>query len=189
MSNQQLVATPGQTVGPFYGFALPYDGGEDLVPRSHPDAIRLTGLVRDGDGQPIPDALIEIWQADGAGRIVAEPGSLRRDGYTFTGWGRAGTDNTGRYSFTTIRPGPTEPGKLPFFSMVIFARGLTNRLFTRVYLPTADAALAEDPLLSTVPDDRRRTLIAVERGGELHFDLRLQGPDETIFLTFPSHPA
>ncbi len=96
--------TPGQTVGPFFGYALPYDGGDRLVPLGHPGAIRLHGIVYDGAGVAIPDALIEIWQADDKGSIVAEPGSLRRDGYTFTGWGRAATDNTGRYSFTTLLP-------------------------------------------------------------------------------------
>ena len=94
-----------------------------------------------------PTLLLEIWQPDAAGRVVSAAGSLRRDGYTFTGWGRAATDNTGRYSFTTVRPGATEGGRLPFFAMVIFARGLTNRLFTRVYLPAAPEALAADPLL------------------------------------------
>ena len=188
-SGTDLVATPGQTVGPFFGFALPYDGGEDLVPPSHPDAVRLTGLVLDGDQQPVPDAVIEIWQADGEGRISAEPGSLRRDGYTFTGWGRASTDNTGRYSFTTVRPGPTEPGRLPFIAMVVFARGLTNRLFTRVYLPAADDALAADPLLGSLPVNRRGTLVATEDAGGLHFDVRLQGQDETVFLIFPGQLA
>jgi len=186
---QALVATPGQTIGPFFGFALPYAGGEDLVPQSHPDAVRLTGLVTDGAGKPVPDAMLEIWQADGGGRIVAEPGSLRRDGYTFTGWGRAATDNTGRYSFTTVRPGATTPGRLPFFSVVIFARGMTNRLFTRISLPADPDAQAADPLLGSLPDDRRATLVATEDGGVLTFDVRLQGEDETVFLSFPGHTA
>jgi protocatechuate 3,4-dioxygenase alpha subunit len=183
------VPTPGQTIGPFFGFALPYPGGEELVPRNHPDAVRLTGLVLDGAANPVPDAVLEIWQADGHGRIVAEPGSLRRDGYTFTGWGRAATDNTGRYSFTTVRPGATAPGKLPFFSLVVFARGLTNRLFSRIYLPADAETLATDPVLAGLPEDRRRTLLATEDGSELRFDIRLQGVDETVFLTFPGQTA
>ncbi len=182
-----LIATPGQTVGPFFGFALPYEGGNQLVPASHPDAVRLTGLVMDGHADPVPDAMIEIWQADSYGQISAKPGSLRRDGYTFTGWGRAGTDSTGRYSFTTVRPGPTESGKVPFIAMVVFARGLTNRLFTRVYLPASAKALAADPLLGSLPEDRRRILVAADNGNELCFDVRLQGQDETVFLTFPGH--
>ena len=95
------MGTPGQTVGPFYGFALPYEGGEHLVPPGHPAAVQLTGRVLDGAGSPVPDALIEIWQADADGRIVQQPGSLHRDGFTFTGWGRCSTDNDGRYRFTT----------------------------------------------------------------------------------------
>ena len=189
MSDTSFVATPGQTVGPFFGYALPYEGGEDLVPRNHPDAVRLTGRVLDGQQNPVPDALLEIWQPDVAGRIVSAPGSLRRDGYTFTGWGRAATDNTGRYSFTTVRPGATASGRLPFFAVVVFARGVTNRLFTRVYLPAAPEALAADPLLGALPVDRRDTLVAVDRGGELEFDVRLQGEDETVFLTFPGQMA
>lgn len=177
-------ATPGQTVGPFFGYALPFDGGDRLVPLEHPDAIRLTGLVLDGQGEPVPDALIELWQADQQGRVAARAGSLHRDGYTFTGWGRAGTDNTGRYSFTTVRPGATEDGGLPFFAVVVFARGLLDRLFTRIYLP--DAADAEDPFLSGLEPGRRQTLIARQDGTQLTFDIRLQGEQETVFLRYPS---
>jgi protocatechuate 3,4-dioxygenase alpha subunit len=185
VSSESLVATPGQTVGPFFGFALPYEGGEQLVPLGYPGAVRLTGLVLDGDRNPVPDAMIEIWQADADGRIAARPGSLRRDGYTFTGWGRAATDNTGRYSFTTVRPGPTSEGKLPFFAMAVFARGLTNRLFTRAYLPASPDAIAVDRFLGSLPEDRRRTLMATEGGDELRFEVRLQGEGETVFLAFP----
>jgi len=90
-------ATPGQTIGPFYGYALPFPDGDRLVPLGHPDAVRLHGHVHDGQGNPVPDALLEIWQADASGRVVQETGSLKRDGYTFTGWGRAATDDTGHY--------------------------------------------------------------------------------------------
>lgn len=179
-----FVPTPGQTIGPFFGFALPYDGGNDLVPPSHPDAVRLTGLVLDGAGQPVPDAMLEVWQPDRTGRICREPGSLRRDGWTFTGWGRAATDNTGRYNFTTLRPGTTETGRLPFFALVVFARGLTNRLFTRAYLPAALEVLADDPLLGSLDETRRRTLVATGTGHGYAFDVRLQGDEETVFLDF-----
>ena len=188
MTAEPLVATPGQTIGPFFGFALPYAGGDQLVPLEHPDAVRLTGLVLDGNGHPIPDAMIEIWQADADGRLEPRPGSLRRDGYTFTGWGRAATDNTGRYSFTTVRPGPTSEGKLPFFAMAVFARGLTNRLFTRAYLSASPDAIAADRLLGSLPEERRRTLIATEEGNELRFDVRLHGEKETVFLAFSGDP-
>jgi protocatechuate 3,4-dioxygenase alpha subunit len=185
VSAELFVATPGQTIGPFFGFALPYAGGEQLVSPGHPDAVRLTGLVLDGHGYPVPDAMIEIWQADASGRIAPRPGSLRRDGFTFTGWGRAATDNTGRYSFTTVRPGASSESKLAFFAMAVFARGLTNRLFTRTYLPASPNAIAADPLLSSLSEERRRTLMTTEDGNELRFDVRLQGDEETVFLAFP----
>lgn len=173
----RLAVTPGQTVGPFFGFALPYPGDSDLVPPTHPDAVQLTGLVLDGEGQPVPDALIEIWQPDGAGSIVQRAGSVRRDGFTFTGWGRAGTDNTGRYRFSTLRPG----GIAPFFAVTVFARGLLDRLFTRAYLP----GFPPDGLLASLPPERRATLVATADGATtLRFDIRLQGPDETVFLRF-----
>jgi len=186
-----LAPTPGQTIGPFYGYALPYDGDATLVPPTHPDAVRLHGRVLDGAGNPVPDALVEVWQADPAGRVPREPGSLHRDGFTFTGWGRCGTDNTGRYAFSTLRPGPTAPGTAAYFAVTVFARGLLNRLFTRAYLPddSADgqAALAADPLLSSVDADRRGTLVAAADEHGFVFDIRLQGTDETVFLTYPRH--
>jgi len=89
MSARDLIATPGQTVGPFFHDALPFPGDNELVAPGRADAIRLHGRVLDGAGAPVPDALIELWQADADGRVPREPGSLRRDGFTFTGWGRA----------------------------------------------------------------------------------------------------
>jgi protocatechuate 3,4-dioxygenase alpha subunit len=186
MSVSLLSPTPGQTVGPFYGYALPDDGDSDHVPAQHPGAVRLHGTVRDGNGSPVPDALLEIWQADSHGRIAQHPGSLHRDGYTFTGWGRASTDNTGHYSFTTVEPGPSADGASPFFAMTVFARGLLNRLFTRIYLPD-HAALASDRLLAAVPANRRDTLIARRDADGLVFDVALQGEHETVFLTYPGH--
>jgi protocatechuate 3,4-dioxygenase alpha subunit len=159
--------TPGQTVGPFFGYALPYAGGPDLVPPSRPDAVRLHGRVLDGAGQPVPDALLELWQAAPDGSVPQAPGSLRRDGYTFTGWGRSATDNAGHYQFTTLRPG----GPSPFFALTVLARGLLDRLFTRAYLP--GAAPAQWPSLAAQADDRGFV-----------FDIRLQGEDETVFLTY-----
>ena len=188
---EDLTATPGQTVGPFYGFALPYDGDNELVPGSHPDAVRLHGLVLDGAGQPVPDALVEVWQADPSGTVPRAAGSLARNGYTFTGWGRCATDNTGRWSFTTLRPGATTPGAAPYFAITVFARGLLNRLFTRAYLPDdADdtgATLAADPLLSSVEESRRGTLVARPDEHGYVFDIRLRGEGETVFLTYPRH--
>lgn len=179
-------ATPGQTVGPFFGFALPYERGGELVPPHHADAVRLHGTVYDGHGEPVPDALIEIWQADGSGRIPREPGSLLRDGHTFTGFGRAAVDNVGHYDFTTVEPGSVD-GATPFVAMTVFARGLLNRLFTRVYLPD-HGANGSDPLLSSLPGDRAATLVAVRDGDRsLRFDIHLQGNQETVFLSSDGH--
>jgi protocatechuate 3,4-dioxygenase, alpha subunit len=183
-----VTTTPGQTVGPFFHGALPYPGDSDLVPPGHRDAIRLHGTVLDGDAQPVPDALLELWQPDPDGRIVRRGGSLRRDGWTFTGWGRAATDALGRYRFSTLRPGPTEPGRAPFFAVTVFARGLTDRLFTRAYLPGDPAQLAGDPLLSALDPDRRATLVGTADEQGMIFDVRLQGERETVFLRFPGHP-
>lgn len=179
-----LQPTPGQTVGPFYGYALPFDGDHEVVPPSHPDAIRLHGTVFDGAGEPVPDALLEIWQLAPDGSVIAEQGSLHRDGYTNTGWGRCATDRTGHYAFTTLRPGAAE-GKAAFFSMAVFARGLLDRLLTRIYPPGGDAPLESDPLLSSLPADRRSTLIAGTDEHGFVFDVHLQGDQETVFLDFP----
>lgn len=183
-----LTATPGQTVGPFFGYALPFESGNNLIPPGSPGAIRLHGVLTDGNGAPVPDALLEIWQADAHGVIPSVTGSLHRDGWTFTGWGRASTDSAGHYSFTTVKPGAVEPESAPFIAMVVFARGLLNRLFTRVYLPGQE--LADDRLLTSLPAERRHTLIAVPDEHGLRFDIRLQdGPNgaETVFLRFPRH--
>lgn len=180
-----LTATPGQTIGPFYGYALPYDGDNQLVPHGFPGAIRLHGTVTDGAGAPVPDALLEIWQADANGTIVRETGSLHRDGWTFTGFGRTGTDDAGHYTFTTVEPGPTTTGGAAFFAVTVFGRGLLNRLFTRAYVP--GPALAADRLLVGLPDDRRGTLVAERDQFGFRFDIRLQGDDETVFLRYPGH--
>jgi protocatechuate 3,4-dioxygenase, alpha subunit len=168
--------TPGQTVGPFFGFALPYADGPQLAPPDAPGAIQLSGHVLDGAGLPVPDALLELWQRHSDGRVPRQAGSLRRDGKTCTGWGRAATDGAGRYSFTTLEPGGT------FLVLAVFARGLLDRLLTRVYLPDDPAALARDPLLAALPPDRRDTLVARRDGRHLIFDVVLQGAGETVFL-------
>lgn len=186
----KLTPTPGQTVGPFYGYALPYEKDRELLAPGSPGSIRLQGTVYDGAGHPIPDAILEIWQPDSDGKVVQRTGSLVRDGYTFTGFGRSAVGNTGVYTFTTVNPGSTEPvpGKpasAPFISVAVFARGLMNRLFTRVYLPENEEALAADPLLSSLDPERRSTLIARrDADGGLTWDIRLQGEGETVFLDF-----
>jgi protocatechuate 3,4-dioxygenase, alpha subunit len=169
--------TPGQTVGPFFGYALPFPGDNELVPPGAPGAVRLHGRVVDGAGDPVPDAILELWQSDAEGHVVQQPGSLRRDGFTFTGWGRASTDREGRYAFSTLTPGS------PFFAITVLARGLTNRLFTRAYLPEA----GEDPFLASLPAERRSTLVTTRDESGFVFDVHLQGERETVFLTYPRH--
>jgi protocatechuate 3,4-dioxygenase, alpha subunit len=186
VSRPRRPATPGQTIGPFYGFALPFADDSHLVPPGSSRAIRLHGTVRDGHGDPVPDALLEIWQADHEGGVPQQPGSLHRDGYTFTGWGRAATDNAGHYTFTTIEPAPTDDGRAPFIAMTVFARGLLDRLFTRIYLPDRDE-LASEPLLASLPVARADTLVARRDADGLLFDVMLQGDRETVFLRYPGH--
>ena len=116
MSNStKLVPTPGQTVGPFYGYALPYEKDNELLAPGSPGSIRLQGTVYDGAGATIPDAILEIWQPDSEGNVVQRTGSLVRDGYTFTGWGRGAVGNSGVYTFTTVNPGPTKTAAAPLY--------------------------------------------------------------------------
>lgn len=177
----QSRVTPGQTIGPFFGYGLPYPGDSELVPAGRAGAIRLHGRVRDGAGQPVPDALIEIWQADAQGAVVQQQGSLRRDGWTFTGWGRAATDDTGHYSFSTVTPG-APPGQAAFFAVTVFARGVTHRLLTRAYPPQDPDLLAGDPLLAALGEAERQTLLADRDEHGYVFDIWLQGERETVFL-------
>jgi len=197
MPEKTLPPTPGQTIGPFFsdpgaGYGLSFDRDHELVPAAHPRAIVLRGTVYDGDGAPVPDALIEIRQADERGVVPERSGSVRRDGTVFTGWGRAAADPSGTFRFTTIEPG-APAGGAPFFAVTVFARGLLNRLFTRAYVPGHDRAQVSDPLLASLPADARGTLVAArEDDGGLRFDIRLQGSDggpETAFLTYPGHGA
>ncbi len=169
--------TPGQTIGPFFGYSLPYAGDNRLVPPGHPGSIRLHGLVLDGAGDPVPDALVELWQRDAEGGVVQRAGSLHRDPHDFTGWGRCATDATGRYSFTTLEPGPSASGGA-FFALTVFARGLLDRLFTRAYLPSA----TQDAFLAGVVEGRRGTLVATADDQGYVFDVHLQGELETVFL-------
>ncbi|GHE53490.1 protocatechuate 3,4-dioxygenase subunit alpha [Streptomyces longispororuber] len=184
---ETFLPTPSHTVGPFYGYALPFPEGEQIAPKGHPDTIVLHGYVLDGHGDPVPDALLEFWQAAPDGSLTGAPGSLRRDpvtgghlgrnGTDFTGFGRVATDADGHYALHTLQPGNAGP---PYISVCVFARGLLHHLFTRAYL--ADGA---DPLLDSVERERRATLLA--RPGEnrsYRFDIRLQGEGETVFLEF-----
>lgn len=193
-----LPPTPSHTVGPFFGHALPFTGGGEPAPADRPDAITVHGRVLDGEGSPVPDALIETWQADPGGGLGGRPGSLRRDqasggclgrtGADFTGFARTATDAGGCWCVRTLPPGRTGGADAPFLSVCVFARGLLHHLFTRIYLPehAAEAAGgAGDPLLASLPPARRRTLVAtVGPHRRYHFDIRLQGEEETVFLDF-----
>jgi protocatechuate 3,4-dioxygenase alpha subunit len=191
---ESVLPTPSHTVGPFYGYALPFRGGEDIAPQGHPDTVTVHGYVLDGADRPLPDALIELWGPDPDGNLPTADGSMRRDpaagtylgrnGVEFTGWGRIQTDADGHWYAHTLRPG-ARGRSAPYVSVCVFARGLLTHLFTRIYLPGDDAALAADPLLARVPAERRDTLIAAEeRPGTYRFDIRLQGEGETVFLEY-----
>jgi len=174
--------TPSQTVGPFFAFGLPYADGPYVVPEWRTDAIRLRGRVLDGNGTPVPDAMLEVMQADADGSPPREVGALRRAGAGFSGFGRCDTDAEGHYWFSTVKPGPVGDNA-PYIALLVFSRGLLKPVFTRVYFPEEERANAADPLLSVVEENRRNTLIATPDGpAGYRFDVRLQGEEETVFL-------
>jgi protocatechuate 3,4-dioxygenase alpha subunit len=185
--------TPSQTVGPFLAIGLPWADGPQVVPDGTPGAITITGAVLDGAGQPVPDALIETWQAAPDGSF-GHPDDPRGGGDpAFRGFGRCPTDAAGRYQITTLRPGPV-PGpdatvQAPHLDVSVFARGLMNRVVTRIYLADEEAANAADLVLAAIADPgRRATLIAAALTGDargeaaFRFDIRLQGEHETVFF-------
>jgi protocatechuate 3,4-dioxygenase alpha subunit len=192
-----LKQTPSQTVGPFFAYALtapqynyPHTGiaggelADELVPG---ERIRILGRVFDGAGNPVDDALIEIWQADSEGRY-AHPADPRGSNSTFHGFGRfgTGTDAQARFIFQTIKPGRVDAEQAPHVNVVVFMRGLLSHAFTRIYFSDEAEANARDPVLAGVPPERRRTLIArredTSAGTLYHFDFVMQGVDETVFF-------
>jgi protocatechuate 3,4-dioxygenase, alpha subunit len=182
--------TPSQTVGPFFHIGVDDSFiGPELVPRDHPDAIVVFGTVRDGQGAPVSDSMIEIWQANAAGRYASAEDTRDDVPLTdgFDGFGRGVTDSDGRFELVTLKPGrvPGRNGELqaPHIDMSVFARGLLKRLVTRVYFPDEPEANEADPVLSSIEDpDARATLVAVEEDGGLRFDVNLQGDRETTFF-------
>lgn len=185
MPERDYLQTPSQTVGPFFGYALPYPDGAVVAPPWRPDAVRLHGTVLDGAGEPVPDALVEIWHADAVGRVIRARGSLDRDGHTVTGFGRAPADRAGHYSFSTIKPGAAGADVAPFILVTVFARGLTHHLFTRAYFGDESERNNGDRFLGGIDPARRATLIAVpDAVRSYRFDIRLQGEGETVFLDF-----
>ncbi|HZQ61365.1 MAG TPA: protocatechuate 3,4-dioxygenase subunit alpha [Casimicrobiaceae bacterium] len=181
-----LLATSNQTVGPYVhiGFAKLYR--DDLAGGSGAgERVHLTGRIVDGDGKPMSDGIVEIWQADGNGRYAHPESSGSAS--EFKGFGRVPTDRDGRFRFTTIKPGrvPVPGGALqaPHISVMIFSRGLLRHLSTRMYFPD-EPSNAQDPILRLVPKDRRATLIATRGGEGLEWNVVLQGADETVFFDF-----
>jgi protocatechuate 3,4-dioxygenase, alpha subunit len=182
--------TPAQTIGPFFHGALRDEGGDLAAHGATGERIVIEGRVIDGDGMPVSDALIESWQANAAGRYDhpedAQEKALDRN---FHGFGRVATDANGCFRLRTIKPGPVrESGdftQAPHINLSIFARGLLNRLVTRIYFPD-ESLNATDPVLNVVPVARRQTLIARRAGekseGRFGFDIVLQGNAETVFF-------
>jgi protocatechuate 3,4-dioxygenase alpha subunit len=193
--------TPSQTVGPFYAYGLTPKGrahwdpdgtyswketvGDNLVtPDASGQKIQIVGVIRDGDGVPIPDAMLEIWQADSQGRY-AHPRDPRAPNASFKGFGRSACNKNGEFGFDTIKPGevPGPDGKpqAPHVVVCILSRGMLRQIYTRMYFP--DENNDGDPILALVPADRRHTLIAKkEKDGVYRFDIRVQGGDETVFF-------
>lgn len=186
-----LGQTPSQTAGPFFhymltpeesGYAYKSLVGPSLAEASVPgDRVRITGIVRDGLGEPVSDVLIELWQADAQGRY-AHPADGRASNAAFRGFGRCATDANGVFTFETIKPGAIGDGQAPHITAVVFMRGGQNHLYTRLYFDDEATANAADPVLQSVPAERRATLIARREGGAYHFDIRVQGGEETVFF-------
>jgi len=187
-----LKQTPSQTIGPFFSFGMVFGGENVLVDeRTMGERIILEGRVLDGNGEPVLDALVEIWQPDANGIFnhPADPRSVRADPF-FSGFGRSETTGDGRFWFKTIRPGsvPAEDDRqqAPYINAIVFARGMLIHAVTRIYFGDEEAN-ATDPLLTTVPEPRRQTLVA-RRGQSADgiarycFDIVLQGERETVFF-------
>jgi len=154
--------TPSQTVGPFFGFALPFPGDRCAVDVDTPGAVPVEGQLLDGEGAPVPDGLLEVWQGDQ--------------------FARSGTDPEGVFHFVVLKPGAGPDGQAPHLHVIVFARGLLRHLTTRLYFPDEEAANAADPVLRLVDGERRHTLVARDDAGVLRWDVHLQGEDETVFF-------
>jgi protocatechuate 3,4-dioxygenase alpha subunit len=193
----RLTATSSQTIGPFFHFGLAQDAmlGAMAGPDVPGERIRLHVAVIDGDGLPVPDALIELWQADASGEystpIAAQP-EANPPASVFSGFGRQPTSGDGTCVFETIRPGLVpdlvneEGGRFQasHINVCLFARGLLRQLYTRVYF-AGDDRLQDDVVLAEIPEERRRTLLATPvagAAGDWRFEIRLQGAGETVFF-------
>lgn len=188
--------TPSQTVGPFFAYGLtpeqygyPYASiaGGTVAGIEGEAVITVEGRVFDGAGDVVPDALIEIWQADGAGRYN-HPADRRASNRTFGGFARCGTgtDPEKRFVFRTVKPGSVDGEQAPHINVIVFMRGLPCHAYTRLYFPEEAAANAADPVMASAPEDRRGTLVAqrmARDGGTVYrFDIHMQGDNETVFF-------
>ncbi len=174
--------TPSQTIGPFFGFALPWPAGPHVVSEGTPGTLRVHGRLLDGKGEPVTDALIESWQCDAEGRFAGGGAAS-----WFRGFGRCATDGDGAFAILTVKPGAVRSGAgavhAPHILVSVHARGLLKRVSTRIYFPDEPEANAGDPTLSSVADRAQRaTLIAAASPEGYRFDIRLQGEHETVFF-------
>ena len=190
MADTRYVQTPSQTVGPFFHYALPYEAGPNLVSeKTEGEHITVEGLVTDGDGLPVTDALIEIWQANAHGRYNhPEDEQDKPLDEHFGGFGRAPTDEQGMFRFYTVKPGAV-PGlhnemQAPHINICILARGVLKRIATRLYFEDEAEMNRVDPVLNLVPEKRRATLIAKRDPARpaYRLDICLQGENETVFF-------
>ena len=188
--------TPSQTVGPYFAMRLPWADGPFVVPPGTENAITITGRLTDGAGDPIPDGLIETWQANPAGRF-AHPddprGPVAGGDRAFRGFGRCETARDGSFTIVTLKPGRVPSGddggdQAPHIDVSVFSRGMLDRSVTRIYFADEESANAADPVLERVPAARRGTLLAVPYDdgtatpGLYRFDIRMQGDQETVFF-------
>jgi protocatechuate 3,4-dioxygenase alpha subunit len=191
--SEKLQQTGSQTVGPFFHYGLMTRDDFNILTEDSAkgDRIIVTGQVTDGEGQPVPDAMIEIWQADSAGYFnhPADPNQAKAD-KQFRGFGRADTLKNGVFSFKTVKPGVVtfdgEQDQAPHINVRVFSRGMLIHAYTRLYFGDEEEANTADPVLNLVPEDRRHTLISLKQEtGDLPsycFNIRLQGEDETVFF-------
>lgn len=202
MNTEKLPQTPSQTIGPFFAYSLTAEqygyaynsivNGLLLHPDLESERIFITGNIYDGNGNTIHDAMIELWQADEQGCYRSTSIAQKNDG--FTGFGRqgTGTDVQHRFRFTSVKPGSVGKGQAPHINVILFMRGSLHQLYTRIYFSDEEEANSKDALLQQIPEERRNTLIAQRKEypgrTEYHFNIYMQGEQETVFLDVYNAP-